>query len=207
MSKANRYWGYPEMSVKRLTCLLLSLAALPAFAAPPEVAVTAPDCLPLEYNRAVTASVSPEVAGSSVRLYFRRLNPVGAFYYDEMFASGEGGYWTEFDWDKAATLGSEAVGLAYSGEYGFADTVMFWPITHMVAPAQQALQCVDCHRGDSCKRCHDSGGPAKQSLDHVASCSNKEFVRSPVASPRRSSDSSGPAVRTLNTWRESNSGR
>jgi hypothetical protein len=30
--------------------------------------------------------------------------------------------------------------------------------------------CVDCHRGDSCKRCHDTGTAAKQSLDHVASC-------------------------------------
>ena len=29
---------------------------------------------------------------------------------------GEGGYWTAFDWDLAARLGSEAVGLDYSGE-------------------------------------------------------------------------------------------
>jgi hypothetical protein len=85
------------MSTKKLGCLLLSLAALPAFAAAPEVSIgSPPDCLPLEYNRALLASVSPEVAGSSVRMYFRRLNPVGAFYYDEMFASGEGGYWTVF---------------------------------------------------------------------------------------------------------------
>lgn len=84
------------MSVKKLSCLLLSLAALPAFAAPPEVAVDAPDCLPLEYNRAVTATVAPEVAASNVRLYFRRLNPVGAFYYDQMFASGNGSYWSVF---------------------------------------------------------------------------------------------------------------
>lgn len=84
------------MTAKRLGCLLLSLAALPAFAAPPEVSVAAPDCLPLEYNRAVTAKLSPEVAGSSVRLYFRRLNPVGAFYYDEMFAAGDGAYWSVF---------------------------------------------------------------------------------------------------------------
>ncbi len=85
------------MSTKKLACLLLSLATLPAFAAAPEVAVESPpDCLPLEYNRALTASVSPEVAGSSVRLYFRRLNPVGAFYYDEMFPGGGGDYWTVF---------------------------------------------------------------------------------------------------------------
>ena len=85
------------MSAKKLSCLLLTLAALPAFAAAPEVTVESrPDCLPLEYNRALVASVSPEVAGGSVRLYFRRLNPVGAFYYDQMFASGDGEYWTVF---------------------------------------------------------------------------------------------------------------
>ena len=85
------------MSARNLSCLLVFLAALPAFGAAPEVAVESPpDCLPLEYNRALTASVSPEVAGSSVRLYFRRLNPVGAFYYDEMFAGGDGNYWTVF---------------------------------------------------------------------------------------------------------------
>jgi hypothetical protein len=84
------------MTARKLCCLAVLLSALPAFAAPPEVTVEAPDCLPLEYNRALTASVSPEVAGGSMRLYFRRLNPVGAFYYDEMFASGEGSYWSVF---------------------------------------------------------------------------------------------------------------
>jgi len=58
---------------------------------------------------------------------------------------GEGGYWTEFDWDQAARLGSEAVGLAYSGSYGFTDTEMYWPLSHMVAPKENALQCNDCH--------------------------------------------------------------
>ncbi|MEZ4765716.1 MAG: cytochrome C, partial [Calditrichia bacterium] len=61
---------------------------------------------------------------------------------------GEGGYWKDFDWDKAARLGSEVVGLPYSGRYGFTETEMFWPITHMVAPKENALQCVDCH-GDA----------------------------------------------------------
>jgi octaheme c-type cytochrome (tetrathionate reductase family) len=58
---------------------------------------------------------------------------------------GEGGFWTEFDWDQALRLGSETVGLEYSGEYGFAETEMNWLITHMVVPAEQALQCNDCH--------------------------------------------------------------
>lgn len=58
---------------------------------------------------------------------------------------GEGGYWSDFDWDRAARLGSEAVGLPYSGEYGWVPTKMYWPITHMVAPAERALQCDACH--------------------------------------------------------------
>ncbi len=58
---------------------------------------------------------------------------------------GEGGFWTEFDWDQALRLGSEATGLPYSGHYDFTNTAMFWPLTHMVAPTEHALQCVDCH--------------------------------------------------------------
>jgi octaheme c-type cytochrome (tetrathionate reductase family) len=58
---------------------------------------------------------------------------------------GEGGYWTEFDWDQAARLGSEAAGLPYSGEYGFAPTEMYWTLTHMVQPKEKALNCSDCH--------------------------------------------------------------
>lgn len=58
---------------------------------------------------------------------------------------GEGGFWTEFDWDRAARLGSEATGLPYSGEYGFAATEMYMTLSHMVVPAENALQCTDCH--------------------------------------------------------------
>ncbi len=58
---------------------------------------------------------------------------------------GQGGYWTEFDWDQALRLGSEATGLPYSGHFDFTNTAMFWPLTHMVAPIENALQCVDCH--------------------------------------------------------------
>jgi octaheme c-type cytochrome (tetrathionate reductase family) len=58
---------------------------------------------------------------------------------------GENGYWSTFDWELAARLGSEATGLAFSGEYGFARSEMHWPITHMVASIDNALQCTDCH--------------------------------------------------------------
>ncbi|HEX3051840.1 MAG TPA: tetrathionate reductase family octaheme c-type cytochrome [Aggregatilineaceae bacterium] len=56
-----------------------------------------------------------------------------------------GEYWVNFDWDEAARLGSEAVGLEYSGKYDFAPTEMYWPLSHMVQPAANALQCNECH--------------------------------------------------------------
>lgn len=58
---------------------------------------------------------------------------------------GPEGYWTIFDWDIALANGAEVVGLDYSGNYGFATTIMYWSQTHMVAPAEQALQCTSCH--------------------------------------------------------------
>jgi len=58
---------------------------------------------------------------------------------------GEGGYWTAFDWDQALELGSAITGLDYSGSYGFAETEMYWPTTHMVKPAKDALTCEQCH--------------------------------------------------------------
>ena len=57
-------------------------------------------------------------------------------------------YWIKYDWNKAAAAGMKASGLAYSGEYGFAPTEMYWRINHMVVPADNALKCLDCH-GDN----------------------------------------------------------
>ena len=62
--------------------------------------------------------------------------------------SGKGGYWNDFDWDKAFRLGEEVSGTRYSGNYGFAETEMFWPSTHMVATKNKALQCLACHSED-----------------------------------------------------------
>lgn len=59
--------------------------------------------------------------------------------------AGEGGYWHEFDWDAAVRMGAEQVGLEYSGAYDFAETWMYWPLSHMVQPAEHALACADCH--------------------------------------------------------------
>ncbi len=59
--------------------------------------------------------------------------------------TGKDGYWKTFDWQDAITKGMSAANLPYSGEYGFIETTMSWPLAHMVAPASEALGCQDCH--------------------------------------------------------------
>ncbi|HMZ07989.1 MAG TPA: tetrathionate reductase family octaheme c-type cytochrome [Anaerolineales bacterium] len=66
-------------------------------------------------------------------------------YLLQPITSGEGGFWTTFDWMSAFELAQDKTGLAFSGEYGFTTTYMYWPTTHMVQPASEALQCESCH--------------------------------------------------------------
>lgn len=54
-------------------------------------------------------------------------------------------FWRAWDFDLAYEAGMEDAGLDYSGEYDYVETTMFWPITHMVAPASDALTCTSCH--------------------------------------------------------------
>jgi hypothetical protein len=35
--------------------------------------------------------------------------------------------------------------MEFSGSYGFVETEYHFPTTHMVAPAEEALECRDCH--------------------------------------------------------------
>lgn len=59
--------------------------------------------------------------------------------------------WSNYDWLLALQVGQQeavATGEAeyeFSGDYGFVDNEMYWPITHMVAPKEQALTCGTCH--------------------------------------------------------------
>jgi octaheme c-type cytochrome (tetrathionate reductase family) len=54
-------------------------------------------------------------------------------------------FWTNFNWEKALTTGMAAMGTEYSGKLDFVSTEMSWPITHMVAPKEDALTCAQCH--------------------------------------------------------------
>jgi octaheme c-type cytochrome (tetrathionate reductase family) len=69
-------------------------------------------------------------------------------YLLQPITAGDNGYWTNFDWDNAFRLAEPVTGLKYSGEYGFAETWMYWPSTHMVQPKENALQCNGCHNPD-----------------------------------------------------------
>lgn len=66
-----------------------------------------------------------------------------------LFGKDESAYWGNYDWNKSIAFGMEYAGLPYSGEYGFVKSVMYWPITHMVAPAEEALVCKDCHTSEN----------------------------------------------------------
>ncbi len=52
------------------------------------------------------------------------------------------------NWDIASKKGMEYAGLPYSGKYSFIKTEAAWPLNHMVSPAENALQCIDCHSKD-----------------------------------------------------------
>lgn len=62
--------------------------------------------------------------------------------------TGEGGYWKDFDWHLASIKGMAEVGLPSSGKVGFAETIMYWPINHMVAPKEKSVSCAECHTRD-----------------------------------------------------------
>ncbi|HET9700151.1 MAG TPA: tetrathionate reductase family octaheme c-type cytochrome [Burkholderiales bacterium] len=56
-----------------------------------------------------------------------------------------GGYWKHWDWNKAIADGMTAAGLNYGGQFGWAESDMYWKVNHMVVPKNQALGCSDCH--------------------------------------------------------------
>lgn len=61
---------------------------------------------------------------------------------------GDTAFWSNYDWDKALRAGMAGSDVPYSGEFGFVETEMWWPTTHMVAPASEALSCGQCHARD-----------------------------------------------------------
>lgn len=58
---------------------------------------------------------------------------------------GSGSYWTTYDWGGAIEKGMEYIEQPYSGEFGWIQSEMAWPLSHMVAPEDDALKCDACH--------------------------------------------------------------
>ena len=89
------------MNKKSLCGLVLVFAAvvLPAQdieESIPVMRIEPPQCLPNRGHAPVTLQLDSDDNVSAVRLYFRRLNPVGSFYYVEMSRVGNAVYGTLF---------------------------------------------------------------------------------------------------------------
>ncbi|WP_068114790.1 tetrathionate reductase family octaheme c-type cytochrome [Tropicimonas marinistellae] len=56
--------------------------------------------------------------------------------------------WNDFRWEDAVEAGMEEADARFSGDVAFARVRQMIPVNHMVAPAEQALECVDCHATD-----------------------------------------------------------
>ncbi len=87
-----------------------------------------------------TAKIWPFKVHKATQPYDKKLK-----IFLPVVTSGEGGYWHEFNWNKAAELGAKVNKSQYSGEVGFAKSQMHWPLSHMVSPARESLNCRDCH--------------------------------------------------------------
>jgi octaheme c-type cytochrome (tetrathionate reductase family) len=104
---------------------------------------------PIDINRPAGELADPTAKIFPFKIHIaRQPYDVKYQYLLQPITSGENGYWTNFDWDNAFRLAEAVTGLAYSGEYGFTETRMFWATTHMVQPKESALQCLDCHSAD-----------------------------------------------------------
>jgi octaheme c-type cytochrome (tetrathionate reductase family) len=59
--------------------------------------------------------------------------------------SGKDGYWTTLNWVDALQRGSDFLGVPFSGGFDFVDTNYVFPTTHMVAPRENVVGCMECH--------------------------------------------------------------
>ncbi len=64
---------------------------------------------------------------------------------NHVFGNDDTAFWTHLDYAKAIKAGMDYAGLPYSGKFDFIETRMYWPITHMVAPKEDAVRCGECH--------------------------------------------------------------
>lgn len=61
------------------------------------------------------------------------------------YEKGKGALWVDFDWAKAIDTAMAVLEIPYSGEFGFVETEMHLPISHMVSPKEEVVSCRECH--------------------------------------------------------------
>ncbi len=65
--------------------------------------------------------------------------------YMHLWGKDDDAFWGNYDFERAIDHGMKQFDLDYSGQFDFIDTHSYWPITHMVAPKEDALACDSCH--------------------------------------------------------------
>jgi len=68
--------------------------------------------------------------------------------YMHLWGEDDDSFWGNYDFGRAIKTGMEKNGIPYSGEFGFIDTLSYWPISHMVSPKEKALSCQSCHSSE-----------------------------------------------------------
>lgn len=86
---------------------------------------------------------------------------------NHVFGKDDSAFWTHFDIEKAVKFGMEYAGLPWSGKIDFVETRMYWPITHMVAPKEEAVKCGECHTASEDGRLAGLSGFYLPGRDHV----------------------------------------
>jgi hypothetical protein len=106
--------------------------------------------VPVKLNQMLGSYDDPDARIIPVKTH-RATQPYDVTYHTiiqpKLFGAkpGDGGYWQDFDWDRAAREGMKLVDLPYSGNMKFIETEMVWPVNHMVSPKQATVQCTECH--------------------------------------------------------------
>lgn len=62
-----------------------------------------------------------------------------------LFGKEKTAYWKSYNWNSSIKAAMEEAQANFSGEYGFIETTLHWPLAHMVAPKEEALSCDACH--------------------------------------------------------------
>ncbi len=87
------------------------------------------------------------------RIYpFKRMHTIQPYdkgnntlVYLHLWGDDEDALWGGYDFGRSIEAGMKKNGIPYSGEWGFVETLSYWPVNHMVAPKEDALACSECH--------------------------------------------------------------